>query len=347
MYIKQTYRKIIVFLLVMGIFINCIEIKSSKAGEQDFTYVENEDLDYLVMEKNKIKFILSTMKDSPEKVELQTEYEGLCKILKEKGVTNYISENINESNKNISIHQAPVPDLNTLLSCYYDLDTYYQYVTIDGIKYTLYKVVLTDKKELGFRNLSYVYDGQIILKGNISNDNDYLQFMTDVVKFSAGIATGGISNFVLGAAVSEVINAIPETEDYNVIHGQNVLCANSIGVNESVMYIYGYDAEYDRWIQICSRNYGYVNYNLVLTYKDSHNRIKNVSLSNCHTSIVPDRGGRTQKELVQHMMLMSKDPSRYHMLDFISTEFSCSLSKSSSLKTVFKFHGNALPTFMF
>ena len=68
--------------------------------------------------------------------------------------------------------------MNTLLSCYYDLDTYYQYVTIDGIKYTLYKVVLTDKKELGFRNLSYVYDGQIILKGNISNDNDYLQFMT-------------------------------------------------------------------------------------------------------------------------------------------------------------------------
>ena len=76
--------------------------------------------------------------------------------------------------------------------------------------------------------MQFINIGQIILKGNISNDNDYLQFMTDVVKFSAGIATGGISNFVLGAAVSEVINAIPETEDYNVIHGQNVLCANSI-----------------------------------------------------------------------------------------------------------------------
>lgn len=316
-----------------------------KAAEQEMVQEENGDLDQLVMEKNTMKFTLREMEDSPEKEALQKEYDKLCKQLKDRGVSDHITENIPlDGNSGISTYQTSPPDVS-YLEINYDIDTYYQYITIDGGEkyYTLYSIVLTDKGD-DFKNLTYKQKDPVILNGEITNENAIEQFMLSSVKLMAGIAATGIQNPFVGFAVSELINRIPDYKASYLIHGASILEANSIAVNESVKYIYGYDEKYDRWIHLCSRNYADVLYNLVLTYK-ANKRLDNVT-EKCRQMINPDRGGKTLPELVQYLLLRMENEIKYPSLDHIATNFSMYLTNSNTVKATLSLHGQVLPSAM-
>ena len=341
--IKSLKRRI-ALILSLVMCVTGLGMEKVKAAEQEMVQEENGDLDQLVMEKNTMKFTLREMEDSPEKEALQKEYDKLCKQLKDRGVSDHITENIPlDGTSGISTYQTSPPDVS-YLETNYDIDTYYQYITIDGGEkyYTLYSIVLTDKEGV-FRNLAYVKNGEIILNGEVTNENAIQQFMLSSVKFMAGIAASGIENPFIGIAVSELINAIPDYESSYLIHGTHILEANSMSVNESVKYIYGYDEKYDRWIHLCSRNYVDVLYRLVLHYRT--NRLEQKT-KECRQMINPDRGGKTLPELVQYLLLRMEDKKKYPALDHIATNFSMYLTNSSKAKATLSLHGQVLPLFM-
>lgn len=317
---------------------------SVKATEITETEIMQEDdtLDRLVMQKNNMKFSLQDMEESPEKEKLQKKYEALCAQLKEMGVSDHITEDIELVYDNgISVCKASAPDWESVLGTVYNVDSYYQYVTVDGTQYTLYKVVVTDKT---YRNLSYVYGDQIILNGKITDENAAKQFALSTVKFTAGLAANAIPNPFVGAAVSSLISAIPDYKPSYIVHGSNVLDANSISVHESVMYIYGYDEGNDTWWHLCSRDYAAINYTLSLLYM-LDGKEKRVH-SDYSINIIPDKGGKTQVQLVECLLERSENPYAYDPVDYLGTSVSLYLSNSSGVKATFRLHGTLNPYYL-
>ena len=335
------------FSLVLGLCVTGLTPLDVKAAGTEIVLENNDDLEQLIMQKNHMKFSLGEMETSPEKEKLQMEYEALCQYLKGRGVNDHITEDLEWSAENgITTYQAPAPDLNTLLGTSFDLDTFYQGVSVDGTIYSFYKVIVTDKA--GNREkLSYERPGEVRLAGTIKDENALQRFAVSTVKFVASAVAGiTIQDPFIGTAVSTLISAIPNySPSYILSCGGDILSANKINVEEAVMYIYGYNKEEDRWMHVCSRNSAYVTYNLSLSYYDGFS----IDIINqvCHTLVIPDHGGKSNEELAKYMISMIENPTKYKTLDYIGTSFSMSLSSSDKLKVTLSLHGQANPYYMF
>ena len=341
------FRKIVSFVLVFGLCITGFKTFTVKAAESEIATENNDDLETLIMKKNHMKYSLRKMDDSPEKEALQAEYDSLCTYLTTKGVNDCITENLEwRSEDAMSTYQVSAPDLNGLLGSYFDLDTYYSSVSIDGTVYSLYRVIVTDKD--GYNHLSYVDPKTVVLKGSVKDETAHVRFARSVVTFTSHLlADSIIDNSFLGAAVSALIDAIPDYDPSYVIHNtaNNILTAHSINVDEAVMYIYVYNKDKDLWMHVCSRNSAFVAYTVTLSYKDSFGT-KNKSLD-YEALLIPDKGGKSNEDLVRHMFSMVKYPGLYTLLDNVAKNFSMSLGNSDDFKTSVKFHGNADPYFLY
>lgn len=339
---EKTVKKVITCILTIFIIAGgCLF--TVLGAESDTISTEEEriaTIERLLDQKYDLQINLQDMEQGIERDKLEREYAQLCNRLRELGVSNRITENIPLWDEESGVEPliANPPDFSAYEAAF-DLNTYYQYVTVDGVQYRLYNMVVSGKDKQNCK-LSYGI-ASMVLKGKVTNEMEAYQVGLSTLKFLTSTAAGLYGTPAFGVAVSALTAVIPDFKPVYLIHSSDAIVAGPVAVNEFVQYVYAYDEQKDYWVHIYSRNWAKVQYDLSLFYYNkylTYERVERVPIT-----VIPDKGGFTQEQKVRHFLLMLSKPSIYKPIDSIYNTLIIQMDQGSDEKQELPLHATSAP----